>query len=138
MLWFSILNATFWFCITSILTCHAFWLGKERKKFVNKSVRLVKDNIRKRKYSSQTEVDKDLIRYAIMTLWSFNKMYFRFWIWNLKKMVHDKEAFEEVEKFVEKSDNNVLPFKEKVNVNHKLSKPSKSSCQQRNKHLNET
>ncbi len=137
MRWLWIFQVTIW-SFTCYIICHTFWLAKKRKKFISKSARLVKDNIRKGKYSNQTEVDTDIIRYIVMTLWSFNKMYFHFWVWNLKKMAQDKKAFEEVENFIEKSEGNVLPFKEKVTDNHKLREPSKSSCQQHNKHLNET
>lgn len=127
MHWFYFLPL--WFFIW-LLAIHSFWFIKKKKKFMSQALRLIKDNMRKRKYSSQTEVDTDVIRYVITTLWSFNKMYFHFWIWNFKKMTDNSKAFEEVEKFGERSENKVLPFKKKVTANHKLRKSDESSCQQ--------
>ena len=78
-----------------------------------KASRLLKENLRRGKYLKQIEFDKDVLRYFDKTLWSFDKMYFSFWILDFKKMVHNKEVFEEIEKFAEKSKEKVLPFKKK-------------------------
>ena len=89
------------------------WFCKERLKFARKASRLLKENIRRNKYLKQIEYDTDSLRYFDETLWSYNKTYFHFWILDFKKMVYNKEAFEEVVKFAEESEKNVLPFKKR-------------------------
>lgn len=114
MLWN--LNIIMWFLICYMLI-RGLWFCKERNKFRNRVSRLLKENLRRKKYLKQIEFDKDVLLYFDETLWSFNKTYFHFWIWNFKKMVHNKEAFEEVVKFAEKSEKNVLLFKKRDTKN---------------------
>lgn len=103
------------------------WLCKKRAKFRNKASRLLKENLRRKKYLKQIEFDKDLLRYFDETLWSLNKTCFCFWIWNLKKMVYNKEAFEEVVKFAEKSEKNVILFKKRDIKNQENQNASSSN-----------
>lgn len=110
MLWILNIPLCFFICYVSI---RGFWGCKKRREFREKANRLLKENLRRYKYLKQIEFDKDVLRYFDETLWGFDKMYFSFWIWDFKKMIYNKEAFEEVEKFAEKSKKNVLPFKKK-------------------------
>jgi len=103
-----------WAVLVFYVLIRGFWICRKRGKFVRKMSRILKHNLGRCKYLGQIEFDKDLLRYYQETLWSFNKMYFNFWIWDFKKMVHDKKSFEEVEKFAEKSEKNVLPFKRDI------------------------
>jgi len=104
-----------------------FWICKKRKNLAFKTGRLIRENVRRDKYSSRVDLDKDLIYHFDGIFWSFNKWYFHFWVWDLKKMVNNQKVFEEVEKFIEKSERNVLLFKKRNNK-----KPEETKeCQQR-------
>ena len=105
-------NITIWILLLYMFI-RSLWFCKEKIKFARKASRLLKENLRRGKYLEQIEFDKDVLRYFDKTLWSHNKIYFHFWILDLKKMVYNKEVFEEVEKFAEESDKNVLPFKKR-------------------------
>jgi len=105
-------NITIWILLLYMFI-RSLWFCKEKIKFARKASRLLKENLRRGKYLEQIEFDKDVLRYFDKTLWSHNKIYFHFWILDLKKMVYNKEVFEEVEKFAEESDKNVLLFKKR-------------------------
>jgi len=109
------------------LTFRGIWICKKRKNLAGKTGRLIRENIRRNKYPRQIDLDTALMYYFDGIFCSFNKWYFHFWVWDLKKMVNNQKVFEEVEKFIEKSERNVLLFKKRNNK-----KPEETKeCQQR-------
>ena len=111
--WIIFLNIIMWFfcCYMFVRGC---WLHKKRKEFLNHVDRLITNNAKKKKYLKRSELNADIDHYLYKTLWSFKKSYFHFWILNFKKMVNIPKSFKEIEKFIEKSENNILLFKKKT------------------------